>query len=109
VLIENPKSAKAVIKTLTATILPEPNFLFSLSLKKLEMIVPTEIIIEIMPAKDTGTLILSCKTGQAEPRSESGNPRLINAKYIITKSKLAINISFKKCFLNYIICKIKKQ
>ena len=47
---EGPNSAIAVRKMLTAVILPGPNFLTILSLKKLEMIVPTDMMMEIMPA-----------------------------------------------------------
>lgn len=45
--------------------------------KKLDIIVPSEIIIVIMPADDTPTPKSTCITGHAEPMSESGKPRLI--------------------------------
>jgi hypothetical protein len=45
------------------------------------------MIMEMIPAKDMGTLICVCMEGHAEPRSESGSPRLINAKYIIASKK----------------------
>jgi hypothetical protein len=44
---------------------------------RLEKIVPPAIIMETMPANDRGTLNAVLITGQAEPNSESGKPRLI--------------------------------
>ena len=40
---------------------------------------PTTMIIEMIPIYDTGTPSSACMTGQPEPSSESGSPRLINA------------------------------
>ena len=34
----------------------------------------------MMPAKDVGTASSSCMTGQPEPTSESGRPRLTKAR-----------------------------
>lgn len=42
--------------------------------------VPTAMIIESTPAKDTGTPKGPYIEGQAAPSSESGRPRLMNAR-----------------------------
>jgi len=42
--------------------------------------VPPAIIIDIMPAKETGTSSTGYMVGQAEPRSASGSPKLIKAR-----------------------------
>ena len=42
--------------------------------------VPAEIIIKIMLALDTGTPNSGYMDGQAEPRRESGRPRLIKER-----------------------------
>lgn len=86
-LIEKRKSATAVIVTLVAVTNAVPNFLVSLSLSKLEIIVPAHIITEIMPANDSGASNSMRITGQAEPSNESGNPKLIKLNYIIAISK----------------------
>lgn len=49
-LVENPNSAAAVMKTLTAVIFPAPKRLVRRSLSRLEMMVPTAMIMEIPPA-----------------------------------------------------------
>lgn len=85
-LIEKPNNEIAVIATLIAVTLPVPSFRVNLSLCKLEIIVPIEIIIEIMPANEIGTLSSEYIVGHAEPRSESGKPRLIKDKYITANS-----------------------
>ena len=85
---ENPSKAIAVRKILTVVMACVPNFLISLSENKLEMIVPAETIMEISPIKDRGTLISACMMGHADPNSESGRPKLINAKYIIAISSV---------------------
>ena len=57
--------------------IPVPNFLITLLLKKLEIIVPPVTRIEITPAYDIGTPKSPCIAGHAEPNTESGKPRLI--------------------------------
>ena len=52
----------------------------------LDTIVPTEIIMVIIPAYETGTPRPPYMLGQADPRMESGSPSEINATYIITRS-----------------------
>ena len=47
---EKPNRAAAVIATLTTVTFPVPKFLISLSLKRLEIMVPPAIIMLIMPA-----------------------------------------------------------
>ena len=42
--------------------------------------VPTAMIIEMMPAKDTGTPKGPYMEGHADPSRESGRPRLIKAR-----------------------------
>ena len=54
-LIEKPKSAAAVIATLTAVTSPVPKRRVSRSLIRLETIVPAAMVIDIAPAYDTGT------------------------------------------------------
>ena len=68
-----------VRNTLATVTIRVPNFRVSLSEKRLEIIVPPEIIIVIMPIKETGTPNSRCITGHPDPRSESGKPRLIKA------------------------------
>lgn len=54
--MEKPKIATAVIATLISVTLPVPNLLVSLSLIKLDIIVSKDMMNEIIPAYDTGTL-----------------------------------------------------
>ena len=79
---QNPNSPSAVSAVLAAVTAQVPNFLVTLSETRLEIIVPPDIVIEIMPIYDTGTPSSACITGQPEPSSESGRPRLMNARYI---------------------------
>ena len=51
---ENPKSARAVAVVLTAVILPVPKRFISLAAKRLENIVPLEIITVTSVARDIG-------------------------------------------------------
>ena len=87
---EKPKSAAAVIATLAAVTAPVPNRRVSLSLCRLETIVPSAMIMEMMPAYESGTPNSVFIVGQAEPSRESGRPRLIKARYMIVRSKLTI-------------------
>ena len=77
---ENPKSPSAVSVTLIAVTSPVPSLLVNEFEKKLEIIVPTEIIIVIMPADDIDTLKSACIIGHADPMSESGSPKLMNER-----------------------------
>ena len=79
-LIEKPARAAAVRPTLRAVTLPAPSRLVSRSLIKLETMVPPEISMEITPAQDMGTFSCPYMEGQAEPRRESGRPRLMKAR-----------------------------
>ena len=88
---ENPKSPNRVSAVLAVTIMPVLNFLESLSENRLETVVPTEISIVIIPADASDTPRSLCISGHAAPRSESGSPRLINARYIIASNSDAIN------------------
>lgn len=58
--------ATAVMATLTAVTFPAPNLCKRLSLKRLDMIVPTQVSIDIVPANDTCTLISVCSTGHID-------------------------------------------
>ena len=78
-LRENPKRAAAVMSTLNAVTLPVPKRLVSLSLWRLEKIVPSDMIMEMPPAYETGTESSPYIVGQAAPSSESGRPRLMKA------------------------------
>ena len=77
--MENPNSAAAVIPTLMAVTLPVPRVRVSRSLCRLERMVPSEMIMERMPAQETGTPSSGYMVGQADPSRESGRPRLIKA------------------------------
>lgn len=80
VLIENKNNAAAVVVTLTAVTKPVPNFFVNLSLKRLETTVPRHIIIDIIPAYDSGASKSIRITGHAEPSNESGKPKLIKLR-----------------------------
>ena len=80
VLSEKANSASAVIPVLTAVTGPAPNRFVSLSLIRLETIVPSPMVIDMMLAKLSGELNSTRITGHAEPSSESGSPRLIKLK-----------------------------
>ena len=73
-------NATAVIATLITMTLPVPSLRVILSLCQLETIVPAAIIMDIIPTYDTGTPNSEYIEGHAEPSSEYGNPRLINAR-----------------------------
>ena len=79
-VIEKPIKAKAVIPALITVTLPAPSRRVSLSLKRLDTIVPKAIIIYIIPAYDRRTLNCGYITGHAAPSKESGSPKLINAR-----------------------------
>ena len=69
-----------VMNTLITVTIRVPSFLLNLSDIRLDTIVPPDITIDTMPIYDTGTPSSRCMTGQPEPRSESGSPRLIKAR-----------------------------
>ena len=75
--MEKPRMAAAVRATLKAVIFPAPSLRVIFSLCRLETMVPAEIIMEMMPAQETGTPNWGYMESQADPRSESGRPRLI--------------------------------
>ncbi len=77
--MENPHSAAAVRATLAAVTFPVPRFFVRASLYRLEIMVPAEMIMERIPAKDTATPNSPRIMGHAAPRRASGRLRLINA------------------------------
>lgn len=77
---EKPNSAATVNNTLVTVTVRVPNLCVSLSDKRLETIVPPDITMEIIPINETDTPSSVCMTGQPAPSSESGSPRLMNAK-----------------------------
>ena len=79
---EKPKRAAAVMATLTAVTSPGPKRRVTRSLARAEMTVQADIIMDIIPAKETGTPSWGYMLGQAEPSRESGRPRLIKARYM---------------------------
>ena len=85
---ENPSKAIAVRKTLAVVTILVPNLLVSLYENKLERIVPPEITMDIIPINEIEAPISRYIIGQADPKSESGNPKLINARYIIAISRV---------------------
>ena len=64
--------------TLHRVVRPVPNRRITRVLSRLEITVPQEMIMEITPAKDRGTPRSRWMAGQADPKRESGRPRLIN-------------------------------
>jgi hypothetical protein len=90
---EKPKSEMAVRRMLAAVTPLVPSFFVKRAVKRLDIIVPPEMIIDIMPIYDIGMSNPECIAGHAAPSSESGRPRLIKAKYIIAKSKRYIFFS----------------
>ena len=68
-----------VRNTLITVTIRVPSFLLSLSDIRLDTIVPPDMAMDTMPIYDIGTPSSRCMTGQPEPRSESGSPRLIKA------------------------------
>ena len=65
---------------LAAVTLPGPNRLVIRLLWRLDMMVPKQMIMETIPARETGTPSSPYIDGQAAPRRESGRPRLMNAR-----------------------------
>ena len=65
--------------TLKAVTRPGPKRRFSRWLSRLDTTVPTEMIMKITPAKDTGVPSSGTMLGQAAPSNPSGRPRLIKA------------------------------
>ena len=82
--------ATAVMAMLAAVTFPAPNWRRSLSLKRLDVIVPAQVSIDIVPANDTGTLISVCSTGHIDPKRESGKPKLIKQIYMSVNNRLPI-------------------
>ena len=78
--MEKPNSAAAVMPTLMAVTLPAPSARVNRSLFRLETMVPKEMIMDRMPAWDTGTPSNGYMDGHADPSRESGRPRLMNAR-----------------------------
>ncbi len=70
----------AVNATLTAVTKPVPNLRVTRSAAILDMMVQPDIIIVMIPIQESATPNSACIIGHAEPRSESGKPKLINAK-----------------------------
>ena len=77
---EKPKSAAAVMATLTAVTSAVPKRLVIRSDRRLDTMVPAAMIMEITPAKESSAPKSRRMTGQAEPSSESGRPRLMKAR-----------------------------
>ena len=82
--------ATAVMAMLTAVTFPAPNLCKSLSLKRLAVIVPAQVSIDIVPTKDTGALISVCTRGHIDPKSESGKPKLTKQIYMSVSSRIPI-------------------
>jgi hypothetical protein len=83
-------SAAAVIDALAAVTMPVPKRPITFALNMLEITVPPQVITEAYPATGTGTSRCLYIEGRAEPRKESGSPRLINDIYITVKSTSAL-------------------
>jgi len=77
---EKPKSAVAIIDTLTNVIMPVLNRLLTHALNMLERIVPPVIIIEIIPTLSIDTPKLSYMDGHALPNGDLDKPKLINTE-----------------------------
>ena len=74
------------MRPLAAVTRPVPKRAVSLSLIRLDMTVPTDMIMDMIPALENGTPNCGYIVGHAQPSSESGRPRLINEIYIIGRS-----------------------
>ena len=79
-LSEKPSSASAVRSTLSAVTSPAPSLRVSRSLCRLDTTVPRAMMVEMTPAQETGTPNPACMLGHADPSSESGSPKLMNAR-----------------------------
>lgn len=79
--------ATAVSKTLNAVTSPVPSLLVKKLENKLESMVEQAIIMVMIPSKEMSAPISAEREGHAEPKSESGNPKLIKAKYTIAIKK----------------------
>jgi hypothetical protein len=75
-----------VLKAVTFAV---PNLLSILALNILDNTVQPEIRNVITLTASTGMLSSVCIAGHAEPMSESGTPRPMNAIYIMIRSKVA--------------------
>ena len=58
-----------------------------------DIIVMNDMVMETYPAYDEGTPRSVCIAGQPDPSSESGSPRLMNARYITASRSEPIMIS----------------
>ena len=77
---EKPKRPRTVIEVDTITIHFVSIFRISRGLARDDRIVIKQIDMETYPAKEEGTSIDNCIVGHAEPRRESGSPRLMNVR-----------------------------
>jgi hypothetical protein len=78
--VEKPNSATAVRATDAAVSLPVPRRRTSVSVMRLETMVPRQMTTDIAPASDTAAPRSACMAGHAAPRRPSGSPRLTNAR-----------------------------
>jgi hypothetical protein len=67
--------------------------------RKLTLAVHTPTINIYTAANPSSRLRSICINGQETPKSESGRPKEIKAKYITAKSKIAITIYYYLLFL----------
>lgn len=80
---EKQNIATAVSNTLSDVTSSVPNLVVKKLENKLESMVKQAIIMVTMPATETSAPISAEMVGHAEPKRESGKPRLIKAKYTI--------------------------
>ena len=78
--VEKPKRASAVSATEAAVRMPVPRVRTSRSVRRLETMVPKQMMQETMPAEETAAPRAACIVGQAAPRRPSGRPRLTKAR-----------------------------
>ena len=78
--VENPNSATAVMATDAAVSLPVPRRRTSLSVMRLDTMVPRQMTTDIVPARETAAPRSECMAGQAAPSRPSGSPRLTNER-----------------------------
>lgn len=73
---------------LNATSFPVPKMRRNFGVRRLETIVPSDVMMDRMPAAEMGAARSSRIRGQAAPRIVSGRPNPINATYMTTSKKI---------------------
>ena len=80
IYLEGDETTGDILLPLTAVTSPAPKRRVRRSDSRLDTMVPQAMSMEITPAKDRGAPSSRRISGQAEPSSESGRPRLMKAR-----------------------------